>query len=62
MNPDDPDYKGANAVGQLAWLIAQEFEQAFDDLFLDMVNPDEENPEKPKKPEKPKTRAAGGGS
>ena len=55
MNPDEPDYKAINAIGQLAWLIAQEFEQAFDDLFLDIATPDE-------KPEKPKTRTAGGGS
>ena len=52
MNPDEPDYK---AISQLAWLIAHEFEQAFDDLFLDIATPDE-------KPEKPKTRTAGGGS
>lgn len=43
FGPFDPH--AADAVGELAWLIADEFVKAFDDLFLDIVRPDLSEPE-----------------
>jgi len=43
FGPFDPH--DVNAVGELAWLIADEFVKAFDELLADMAQPDANEPE-----------------
>ena len=43
FGPFDP--QAVDAVGDLAWLIADEFERAFDELLISMAQPDPAEPE-----------------
>lgn len=37
QEPEKVDARAAEAVGALAWIIAAEFERAFDELFIEMA-------------------------
>jgi hypothetical protein len=46
IGPFDPP--AVDAVGELAWLIADEFVNAFDELLVEMAQPDPGEPERTK--------------
>jgi hypothetical protein len=46
IGPLDP--QAVDAVGELAWLIADEFVNAFDELLVEMAQPDPSEPERVK--------------
>jgi hypothetical protein len=43
VGPFDP--QAVDAVGELAWAIADEFVKAFDELLVEMAQPDAKEPE-----------------
>jgi hypothetical protein len=46
IGPFDPHT--VDALGELAWLIADEFVNAFEELLVEMTQPDPREPEKTK--------------